>query len=76
MQGLTFLRVVNNKELDEQEQKRIEAALSERQSSELILGLTAYIRTCWDAAQIAKKPIRRLCCALYVSAMGIMSLRN
>ena len=60
MPGLTFLRVVNNKELDEQEQKRIEAALSERQSSELILGLTAYIRTCWDAAQIAKKPIETI----------------
>ncbi len=57
MAGLTFLRVVGNDELVRQEKEAIDQALQERQSQPMILGLTAYIRTCWDAARIAKKPI-------------------
>jgi len=56
MAGLTFLRVVGNEELDAQERAR-EEALQERQNDPMILGLTAYLRQCWDAARIAKRPI-------------------
>lgn len=56
MAGLTFLRVVSNDELDAQEEAR-EAALQERQNDPMILGLTGYLRQCWDAARIAKRPI-------------------
>jgi len=55
--GLTFLRVVDNATLVEQEKKATEEALAARQNQPVILGLTAYLRTCWDAAKIAKKPI-------------------
>jgi hypothetical protein len=60
MPGLTFLRVVNNSELDEQESRRQEEqrrAENSVQQSPLMLGLAAYVRTCWDAARIAKRPI-------------------
>jgi hypothetical protein len=55
--GLTFLRVVDNATLAEQEKQAVEEALAARQNQPVILGLTAYLRTCWDAAKIAKKPI-------------------
>lgn len=57
MAGLTILRVANNEMLAREEQARIDRELQARQSDPLILGLTAYLRTCWDAARIAKKPI-------------------
>lgn len=57
MAGLTFLRVVNNDELAKQEQQAVDRALQERQNQPLILGLSGYLRACWDVAQIAKKPI-------------------
>jgi hypothetical protein len=57
MAGLTILRVVNNETLARAEQERIERELQARQNTPLILGLTAYLRQCWDAARIAKKPI-------------------
>lgn len=57
MAGLTFLRVVSNSDLAKQEQEEVDRALQDRQNQPLILGLTAYIRQCWDAARIAKKPI-------------------
>jgi hypothetical protein len=57
MAGLTFLRVVNNTDLAKQEQAVVDAALQERQNQPLILGLTGYLRECWDVAQMAKKPI-------------------
>ena len=57
MAGLTILRVVNNEALDRQERERIDRELQARQNTPLILGLTAYLRECWDAARIAKKPI-------------------
>jgi hypothetical protein len=60
MAGLSILRVVSNTELKKQEQEAIDKALSDRQNSELMLGLTAHIRSCWDAALIAKRPIENV----------------
>ena len=58
MAGLTFLRVVSNDEINRREEEQLAAeALAERQSQPMILGLTAYLRQCWDAARIAKRPI-------------------
>lgn len=59
MAGLTFLRVVGNEELARQEQEAADRALSDRQNQPVILGLTGYLRECWDAAQMAKKPIEQ-----------------
>lgn len=59
MAGLSFLRVVNNESLAKQEKEAAEAALAQRQNQPTILGLSAYIRQCWDAAKIAKKPIEQ-----------------
>ncbi|MEN6644300.1 MAG: hypothetical protein ABFE08_17815 [Armatimonadia bacterium] len=57
MPGLTLLRVVSNADLDAQERRQQDADLEARQQSPLILGLAAYLRECWDAAQMAKRPI-------------------
>ena len=57
MAGLTILRVVGNDTLAREEQERIDRELQARQNTPLILGLAAYLRECWDAARIAKKPI-------------------
>ena len=57
MAGLTFLRVVNNSELAKQEQLASDKALEARQNQPVILGLVGYLRECWDAAKMAKKPI-------------------
>ncbi|MEI2419250.1 hypothetical protein V6O07_03170, partial [Arthrospira platensis SPKY2] len=59
MAGLTILRVVGNDELAREEQERVDRELEARQQDEFILGLTAYLRQCWDAARIAKQPIER-----------------
>jgi hypothetical protein len=56
MAGLQFLRVINNDQLAAQEQAE-QRALDERQNQPVILGLVSYLRQCWDAALIAKKPI-------------------
>lgn len=52
-----LLRVVSNDELAKQELDQQRRDLEARQASPLILGLAAYLRECWDAARIAKKPI-------------------
>jgi hypothetical protein len=57
MAGLSFLRLVGNDELARQEQELAEQALQERQNQPMILGLTAYLKECWEAARIAKRPI-------------------
>jgi len=57
MAGLTILRVVDNETLDREEQERIDRELQARQNDPFVLGLTAYLRECWDAARIAKEPI-------------------
>jgi hypothetical protein len=59
MAGLTFLRVVNNTELARQEREASDRALQERQNQPVILGLAGYLRECWDAAKIAKRPIEQ-----------------
>jgi len=60
MAGLTILRVVNNETLARAEQERIDRELQARQNDPLILGLSAYLRRCWDAARIAKKPMETI----------------
>lgn len=57
MAGLTMLRVVSNDELNKQEQARIDREVEARQQEPLMLGLASHLRTCWDAAVIAKRPI-------------------
>ena len=57
MAGLSFLRVVSNDELDRQEETATREAMQDRQNQPLILGLSGYLRQCWDASRIAKKPI-------------------
>jgi len=57
MAGLTFLRVVSNADLAKQEQEASDRALQDRQNQPVILGLAGYLRECWDAARLAKRPI-------------------
>ena len=57
MAGLSVLRVISNDQMVRDEKAAINKELEDRQNSELILGLTSYLRQCWDAARIAKKPI-------------------
>lgn len=57
MAGLSILRVVSNEELVRAEKERAEQELRDRQNDPLILGITGYLRECWDAARMAKKPI-------------------
>jgi hypothetical protein len=57
MPGLTLLRVVGNDELSRVEREETERAVQQKQQSEFLLGLSAHVRTCWDAARIAKKPL-------------------
>lgn len=57
MAGLTFLRAVSNSELDERERAAFGGSDAPESQSPLLLGLTSYIRRCWDAATSAKKPI-------------------
>ena len=39
------------------EQEQLAAELAARQNNPVILGIAAYLRACWDAAQMAKNPI-------------------
>jgi hypothetical protein len=57
MPGLSILRVVSNTEIDRVERERMDAEVQARQNSDLIIGLAAFIKECWDAARIAKEPI-------------------
>lgn len=57
MAGLTFLRVVSNSEMLRQEKEISDRALQERQNQPVILGLSGYLRQCWDVARLAKRPI-------------------
>ena len=54
------LQIINNEDLVKQEKAAVDKALSERQNQPLILGLAAHLRTCWDAARQAKKPIENI----------------
>lgn len=57
MPGLTLLRVVSNEAIERAERQRMDAEVQAKQNSELIIGLAAFIKECWDAARIAKEPI-------------------
>ena len=59
MAGLTFLRVVDNTTLARQEKEAASQALAARQNQPVILGLTGYLRECWDVAEMAKRPIEQ-----------------
>ncbi len=58
MAGLNFLRVVDNQTLVQQEEET-RRAMQERQSEPLMVGLSAYLRGAFDAANRAKDPIER-----------------
>ena len=60
MAGLTFLRVVSNSEMLRQEKEISDRALQERQNQPVILGLSGYLRQCWDVARLAKRPIETI----------------
>ena len=51
------LKVIGNEDLVKQEEAAIKQEIAERQNDPLILGLASHLRTCWDAARTAKKPI-------------------
>ena len=55
--GLSIFRVVSNDELARQEREQTDRELQARQNSSLMLGIVDYLRECWDAARISKKPI-------------------
>ncbi len=57
MAGLTMLRVVGGADLQREEEKRIAEESAARQQQPVILGLAAHVKTCWDAARDAKRPI-------------------
>ena len=57
MAGLTILRVVGNEELVRAEREQAAQELAARQSSPVMLGITAHLKQCWDAARIARDPI-------------------
>jgi len=57
MAGLTILRVVGNEELVRAEREQAAQELASRQSSPVMLGITAHLKQCWDAARIARDPI-------------------
>lgn len=57
MAGLSILRVVSNEELVRQEREQMDKQLEERQNSPVVLGIVGYLKQCWDAARMAKKPI-------------------
>lgn len=60
MAGLGLLRVVNNEQLDKAERERMEQELQARQQDSVILGLSAHLKECWDAARIAREPINHI----------------
>ena len=53
------LRIIDNETLVQQEQDA-DRRLAERQNEPLILGLSAHLKLCWDAARQAKKPIENI----------------
>jgi len=59
--GLSILRVVSNDKLKEQEDEQLAAdrELRERQNQPLLVGLTAHLKTAFDAARRSKRPIER-----------------
>ena len=59
MAGLatSMLRVVSNTEMMRAEEEQVRRDLQERQNQPLMLGMSGYLRRCWDAARMAKSVI-------------------
>ena len=57
MAGLSFLRVVDNATMVEQERDEAKRAMEARQSNPVILGLSSYLRNAFEAAKRAKDPV-------------------
>ena len=55
-----ILRVVGNDAMVAQETEDANREFLERQGEPLLLGLTAHLRLCWDAARDAKRPVERI----------------
>jgi hypothetical protein len=55
-----MLRVVDNATLRKREKEAVDKELAARQNNKVVLGLTAHLRACWDAARQAKKPIENI----------------
>lgn len=56
----SILRVVSNEQLDEAEDKRLrDAEVAERQAQPLLTGLTAHLKSAFDSARDAKRPIEQ-----------------
>ena len=55
-----MLRVVDNATLRKMEKAAVDKELAARQNNKVVLGLTAHLRACWDAARQAKKPIENI----------------
>ena len=60
MAGLSMLRVISNDDMVKAEQDQVRRDMEERQQSELVLGLLSYVKSCWNPARIAKKPIENI----------------
>jgi|TARA_R110000787_G_scaffold76987_2_gene169449 hypothetical protein len=60
MAGLSMLRVVSNDDMVKAEQEQVRRDMEDRQQSDLVLGLAAYVKSCWNPARIAKKPIETI----------------
>jgi len=52
-----MLQVISNDDLRRQERELVDKELAARQNQSVVLGLSSYLRECWDAAKQAKKPI-------------------
>ena len=60
MAGLNFLHVVDNATLVEEEKQEADRAARERQAEPLILGLSAYLRSAFEAAKRSKDPVETI----------------
>ena len=60
MVGLTMLRVVGNADLQRAEQEQLDREVAARQNEPVILGLTAHLKTLWEAARIAREPLSHI----------------
>ena len=58
MAGLNFLRVVDNATLVSEEQNA-RKEMEDRQAEPLMIGLSGYLRSAFDAAKRSKDPIER-----------------
>ena len=60
MPGLTILRVVGNDDIARAEREAIDREVAARQQDPFLTGLASYLRECWEAARMAKRPIERI----------------